>query len=143
MIGETLTKKNLDTHPIVILEDGSIVYTIHNTGFGTRIIKTSYCNDILWSNEASYHHSLALDSNQNIWTINAEESFVLINKNNGNIIKEIFLKDIIKKKQAIYDLKVDKRINKIGNGSLLENYPLNNLPNYLQNNKKKYQEWID
>ena len=29
-----------------------------------------------------------LDSNQNIWTINAEESFVLINKNNGNKIKE-------------------------------------------------------
>ena len=94
-------KKNLDTHPIVILEDGSIVYTIHNTGFGTRIIKTSYCNDILWSNEASYHHSLALDSNQNIWTINAEESFVLINKNNGNIIKEIFLKDIVKKNRNL------------------------------------------
>lgn len=60
-----------------------------------------------------------------------------------NPLKTEEIKDIIKKKQAIYDLKVDKRINKIGNGSLLENYPLNNLPIYLQNNKKKYQEWID
>ena len=51
--------------------------------------------------------------------------------------------NIIKNKQAIYDLKVDKRVNKIGNGSQLENYPLNKLPIYLQNNKKKYHEWID
>ena len=43
-------------------------------------------------------------------------------------IKEI--DDIIKNKQAIYDLKVDKRINKIGDGSKLEKYPFNKLPKF-------------
>ena len=53
------------------------------------------------------------------------------------------IKNIIDKKQAIYDLKVDKRVNKIGNGSKLENYPINKLPLYLQMNKNKYEQWID
>ena len=51
--------------------------------------------------------------------------------------------EIIKNKQAIYDLKVDKRINKIGNGSKLENYSLNKLPKFLQDNINNYKEWID
>jgi len=51
--------------------------------------------------------------------------------------------DIIKNKQAIYDLKVDKRINKIGDGSKLEKYPLNKLPKFLQENSNYYKEWID
>tara|TARA_B100001057_G_scaffold470562_1_gene531996 strand:- start:984 stop:1844 length:861 start_codon:yes stop_codon:yes gene_type:complete len=50
---------------------------------------------------------------------------------------------IIENKQAIYDLKVDKRTNKIGNGSKLEKYPLIKLPKFLQNNINNYQEWID
>ena len=56
-------------------------------------------------------------------------------------IKEI--DDIIKNKQAIYDLKVDKRINKIGDGSKLEKYPLNKLPKFLQENSNYYKKWID
>ena len=51
--------------------------------------------------------------------------------------------EIIKNKQAIYDLKVDKRINKIGNGSKLENYSLNKLPKFLQANINNYKKWID
>tara|TARA_B100000674_G_scaffold354354_1_gene297289 strand:+ start:1366 stop:2235 length:870 start_codon:yes stop_codon:yes gene_type:complete len=56
-------------------------------------------------------------------------------------VKEI--DNIIKNKQAIYDLKVDKRINKIGDGSKLERYPLNKLPKFLQENLNNYKEWID
>ena len=51
--------------------------------------------------------------------------------------------DIIKNKQAIYDLKVDKRINKIGDGSKLEIYPFNKLPKFLQENLNHFKEWID
>ena len=51
--------------------------------------------------------------------------------------------EIMKKKQAIYDLKVDKNVNKIGDGSKLERYPLSRLPKFLQNNLTNYQEWID
>jgi len=53
------------------------------------------------------------------------------------------IENIIKKKQAIYNLNVDKRTNKIGNGSKLENYPTKKLPYYLQMNIKKYEQWID
>ena len=60
-----------------------------------------------------------------------------------NPLKTEEIKNIIEKKQAIYDLNVDKRVNKIGNGSKLDNYPINKLPLYLQNNKKKYEQWID
>jgi len=51
--------------------------------------------------------------------------------------------EIIKKKQAIYDLKVDKRLNKIGNGSELQKYALTKLPMYIQKNQNIYKEWID
>ena len=60
-----------------------------------------------------------------------------------NPISTQAIEEIIKNKQAIYDLKVDKRINKIGEGSKLEKYSLNKLPKFLQNNLNYYQEWID
>ena len=50
---------------------------------------------------------------------------------------------IIKNKQAIYDLKVDKKINKIGNGNKLTKYPITKLPKYLQNNISTYKDWIE
>ncbi len=53
------------------------------------------------------------------------------------------ISEIIKNKKAIYDLKVDKRINKIGDGSKLEKYPLDKLPKFLQDNLNNYQKWID
>ena len=53
------------------------------------------------------------------------------------------IKNIIKDKRAIYDLKVDKRINKIGDGSKLEKYHSEKLPKFLKENIEKYKEWID
>jgi len=53
------------------------------------------------------------------------------------------INSLIENKQAIYDLKVDKRINKIGDGSKLEKYPTGKLPKFLQNNLNDYKEWID
>tara|TARA_B100001057_G_scaffold3277_1_gene2973 strand:- start:151 stop:1047 length:897 start_codon:yes stop_codon:yes gene_type:complete len=50
---------------------------------------------------------------------------------------------LIKNKQAIYDLKVDKRVNKIGEGSKLEKYPSDKLPRFLQDNLNNYKDWID
>jgi len=50
---------------------------------------------------------------------------------------------IIKDKQAIYDLKVDKTVNKIGNGNTLKKFEINKLPNYIQTNKDNLKEWID
>ena len=53
------------------------------------------------------------------------------------------INSLIKNKQAIYDLKVDKRVNKIGDGSKLEKYPTEKLPKFLQDNLNNYKEWID
>ena len=53
------------------------------------------------------------------------------------------INEIIKNKQAIYDLKVDKKTNKIGDGSQLEKYSLDKLPKFLQDNLDNYKEWID
>jgi len=50
---------------------------------------------------------------------------------------------IIKNKQAIYDLKVDKTVNKIGSGSILEKFEINKLPNYIQINQDNLKEWMD
>ena len=51
--------------------------------------------------------------------------------------------EIIRNKQAIYDLRVDKTVNKIGNGSILKNFDLNKLPEYIVTNKNKFLDWID
>ena len=53
------------------------------------------------------------------------------------------IENLVKKKQAIYDLRVDKRINKVGNGVILENFNIEKLPNYIQKNLSKYNEWMD
>ena len=50
---------------------------------------------------------------------------------------------IIKNKQAIYDLKVDKTDNKIGNGNFLKKFELNKLPEYIISNQNKFSDWID
>jgi beta-1,4-mannosyl-glycoprotein beta-1,4-N-acetylglucosaminyltransferase len=53
------------------------------------------------------------------------------------------IENIIKNKQAIYDLKVDKTANKVGSGNKLVNYDFDKLPVYLKENKENYKEWLD
>ena len=60
-----------------------------------------------------------------------------------NPISESEIEDIIKNKQAIYDLRVDKKINKIGSGNKLVEHPLNKLPSYILENIDKYKDWIN
>tara|TARA_Y100000590_G_scaffold376967_1_gene442897 strand:- start:331 stop:1200 length:870 start_codon:yes stop_codon:yes gene_type:complete len=53
------------------------------------------------------------------------------------------IKKIMQNKQAIYDLRVDKTVNKIGSGDKLENYNLENLPETIKLNLEKYKKWLD
>ena len=53
------------------------------------------------------------------------------------------IEKLIKNRIAIYDLKLDKRSQKIGQGSKLQKYNIKKLPAYIINNKKKYKKWID
>ena len=51
--------------------------------------------------------------------------------------------EIIKNKRVIYNLNVDKTVNKIGAGDKLEKFELKKLPTHIQKNQADYKEWID
>ena len=53
------------------------------------------------------------------------------------------INELVKKKQAIYDLRVDKRVNKVGNGVILENFEMKKLPSHIKDNPDKYNSWLD
>jgi len=50
---------------------------------------------------------------------------------------------IIKNKKAIYNLKVDKTANKVGNGNVLEKFEINKLPSYIMENRDTFKNWIE
>ena len=105
----------------------------------TVFSKTKYI-DIKFVNDGGWHFS-------NIKTPDEIEhklkSYLHHREFDENPMSKNQIEEIIKNKQAIYDLKVDKKVNKIGEGSKLENYSLEKLPNFLQNNINNYKEWID
>ncbi len=58
-------------------------------------------------------------------------------------IDENDIKKLINNKQAIYNLSIDKRKSKIGNGTTLENFDIKKLPIYMQKNINKYKDWLN
>jgi beta-1,4-mannosyl-glycoprotein beta-1,4-N-acetylglucosaminyltransferase len=50
---------------------------------------------------------------------------------------------IIKNKKAIYNLNVDKSVNKFESGDKLEKFDFNKLPVFVQKNKNNLKDWID
>lgn len=53
------------------------------------------------------------------------------------------IENVINDKKAIYDLKADQRVNKIGDGDKLIKYELKDLPIYIKENIEKFSSWID
>ena len=53
------------------------------------------------------------------------------------------INEIIKNKKAIYNLNVDKSLNKFENGNKLEKFESKKLPLYIQNNEDNFNEWMD
>jgi hypothetical protein len=49
----------------------------------------------------------------------------------------------MKNKIAIYDLTLDKRERKFGEGKKLEKCKIDILPKYLNENQTTYKEWLD
>ena len=101
--------------------------------------KTKY-NDIKFVDNGGWHFS-------NIKTAAEIEhklkSYLHHREFDQNPMSENEISKIINNKQAIYDLKIDKKLNKIGDGSKLEKYELKNLPSYINNNIDKFKDWID
>ena len=58
-------------------------------------------------------------------------------------INENDIQKLINNKQAIYNLAVDQRGSKIGNGAILEKFDNKKLPLYIQNNIEKYKNWLN
>ena len=58
-------------------------------------------------------------------------------------IDENDIKNLINKKQAVYNLSIDQRGSKVGNGEILENFDMKNLPIYIQKNLDKYKDWLN
>ena len=59
-----------------------------------------------------------------------------------NPVSKKEISEIIKNKIAIYDLSVDQRQDKFG-GKKLKKYPIEKLPDFLQNNLESYKDWLD
>ena len=53
------------------------------------------------------------------------------------------IESIINKKKTVYDLGVDKKINKFGVGKDLIKVDMTYLPNFIIKHKNKYKEWFD
>ena len=53
------------------------------------------------------------------------------------------IKEIINNKKSIYNLRADKKADKIGNTQDLVVVNMSELPNYIQNNIEKYKDWIE
>ena len=97
-------------------------------------------NSIKFINDGGWHFSNIKDAKQIEFKL---KSYLHHREFDVNPMTTSEIEEIINNKQAIYDLKVDKKVNKIGEGNKLENQPLSKLPKYLQKNKDKYEEWID
>ena len=53
------------------------------------------------------------------------------------------IENLIKNKKAVYDLTIDKRSQKMGDGNKLEKYDLDKLPPYINTNLIKFKDWLD
>ena len=58
-------------------------------------------------------------------------------------INENDIQKLINNKQAVYNLAVDQRGSKVGNGEILENFDIKKLPLYIRNNTEKYRDWLN
>ena len=61
----------------------------------------------------------------------------------ANPISSDKINEIMKNKIAIYDLTLDKRERKFGEGKKLEKCKIDILPKYLSENQTTYKEWLD
>ncbi len=53
------------------------------------------------------------------------------------------ISELINQKKAVYNLKVDSRLNKFNEGDELKKLDLNLLPQYVKDNIDKFKDWIE
>ena len=53
------------------------------------------------------------------------------------------IKNLIKQKETVYNLKTDQRLNQFNSGNKLSKIDINLLPKYILENKDKLKQWIE
>jgi hypothetical protein len=90
---------NVFPHGFEIAPDGSIV-TAYDSG--NSLTKYDYCGRIIWRIKGGFHHSIAFDSNGDIWTWGnpgTEEPYgdnlLKIDYKTGEVLKKIHLREVM------------------------------------------------
>ena len=107
--------------------------------FDTLFSKTKYIN-IRFINNGGWHFTNIKTAAEIEYKL---KSYLHHREFDENPISKNEIEEIIKNKKAIYNLKVDKRSNKIGDGDKPEKYSLDKLPKFLQDNLNIYKDWMD
>ena len=107
--------------------------------FDVLFSKTKY-SDIKFINEGGWHFTNIKSAEEISHKL---KSYLHHREFDVNPLSIEEINKLIVSQQAIYDLKVDKRVQKIGHGNKLEKYDLKNLPPYINNNLDKFKKWID
>ena len=101
--------------------------------------KTKYM-DIAFVSNGGWHFSNLKSAKEIEYKL---RSYLHHREFDANPISSDKIAEIMKNKIAIYDLTSDKRKKKFGEGEKLEKYSMDKLPKFLNENQKKYKEWID
>ena len=105
----------------------------------TIFSKTKYIN-VRFIDNGGWHFSNIKTASEIEYKL---KSYLHHREFDANPLTKSEIEKIMNNKKAIYNLKVDKRSNKIGEGEKLEKYLLDKLPKFLQNNLNRYKDWVD
>ncbi len=105
----------------------------------TYFSKTKYI-DISFVNDGGWHFSNLKTAKEIEYKL---KSYLHHREFDLNPISSEKINEIMKNKIAIYDLTLDKRKSKFGEGKKLEKCSMDKLPKFLNENQKKYKDWID
>lgn len=107
---------NVFPHGIEVSPDGSIVVAYDS---GTSITRYNYCSDIVWQVKGNFHHSIAFDIDNSIWSWgnpgvdkSSGMNLTKISYDSGKVMKTIPLKKVMSANPDIdifSVLQVDKR----------------------------------
>jgi len=92
--GKSRSDTNIFPHGFLIAPNGTIVVACDK---GNSITKYDFCGNVLWRLEGEFHHSIAFDGDDAIWTWRDWKDYKLskIDFHTGKILKEIYLWEVM------------------------------------------------
>lgn len=80
-------------HGMDILPDGSVIFTFDGA---VSLQKFNACGDRVWANPGDYHHAVTLDeAGKTVWTFNSFTSIAQVNVDDGEVIRQMSMDEII------------------------------------------------